>query len=58
MPGITSWCSMLSSRSQLCWPSVSPIMQPSSTSSGSEKCACMRSQNASSVVMCQAIASA
>ena len=39
---------MFSSRSQDCWPSVSPIMQPSSTSSGSLKCAYRRSQSASS----------
>ena len=58
VPGITSWWSMLSNRSQLCWPSVSPIMQPSSTSSGSLKWACRRSQNASSVSIRHAIASA
>jgi len=38
--------------------SVSPIMQPSSTSSASLKCRYMRSQNASSAGVCQVIASA
>ena len=38
VPAITSWCSISSSRSQLCWPMVRAMKQPSSTSSGSEKC--------------------
>ena len=37
VPGSISWWSMLSSRSQLCWPIVKAMKQPSSTSSGSEK---------------------
>ena len=36
VPAGASWCSMSSSRSQLCWPIVSGMKQPSSTSSGSE----------------------
>jgi hypothetical protein len=43
-----SWWSMSSSRIQLCWPNVSATKQPSSTSSGSVKCACSCSQSASS----------
>ena len=59
MPAMYWWWSMPSSRIQLCWPKVSAMQQPSSTSSGSEKCACSRSQKPSSVVgLPQAIASA
>src|SRR3954470_13834488 len=51
------WWSMPSSRIQLCWPKVSAMKQPSSTSSGSEKCRCSRSQKASSSLgMPQAVA--
>jgi len=53
-----SWWSMSSSRIQLCWPNVSATKQPSSTSSGSLKWLCSRSQNLSSTSSRQAIASA
>jgi hypothetical protein len=33
---------------QRCWPRVSPTKKPSSTSSGSVKCRCSRSQSSSS----------
>ena len=59
VPAMYWWWSMPSSRIQLCWPKVSAIAQPSSTSSGSEKFACSRAQKpSSSAGMPQAMASA
>jgi hypothetical protein len=50
VPASTSWCPMPSVLIHRCWPSVSAMKKPSSTSSGFEKCSRSFAHRASSAI--------